>query len=78
MWCSKAYICRGAGGIQPKGADSIIIHNCIVERTNLVGIGVGFDPFWCSLLRSVPCTDDACLDALPASALGCASSDHVQ
>ena len=40
-----------AGGIQPKGADNIVIHDCIVERTNLLGIGVGFDPFWYAPLQ---------------------------
>ena len=34
------------GGIQPKGADSITIQNCVVERCANGGIQVGFDPFW--------------------------------
>ena len=37
-----------AGGAQPKGAHEILIENCVIERVNLAGIGVGFDPFWCA------------------------------
>ena len=58
--CSKHHFCSSeqckllAGGAQPKGAHVILIENCIIERVNLAGIGVGFDPFWYTFLISLP------------------------
>ena len=38
-----------AAGINPKGAEEVIIRNNIVERVAGYGIAVGFDPYWCAI-----------------------------
>ena len=55
-----------AGGVQFKGADEVIVHNCVVERSNLTGIGVGFDPYWC--LPLVPLCSPSALSLLALAA----------
>ena len=45
----------------------MLIQNCIVERTNLMGIAVGLDTFWCARgpERHAACT------GLPACSVSC-------
>ena len=75
------------GGAQPKGAHAILIENCIIERVNLAGIGVGFDPFWYASLSACPCNmcrlyvtasmparHAACVPQLRSSSAVCVSS----
>ncbi|KAK9845119.1 hypothetical protein WJX74_010776 [Apatococcus lobatus] len=35
-----------ADGIALKGAREVVVENCLVERCDLLGISVGFDPYW--------------------------------
>ena len=51
-----------AGGAQLKGADEVLIENCVVERTNLYGIAVGFNLYWCAPAAGclTPCMLPSC------------------
>ena len=41
----------------------MLIQNCVIERCNLPGIGVGIDSFWYMPSKSVTCLLPAVLDA---------------
>ena len=52
LWHGRAHaaavrwLCNVTGGAQLKGAHEVLIQNCVIERCNMPGIGVGLDSFW--------------------------------